>query len=92
LVAEGICACVNVVPGLRSIYRWQGKLCDDREQLLILKLPRSSLKALARRLPELHPYEVPELVVLPVVGGHRPYLEWVAGVAAGRRRPARATS
>lgn len=92
LVSEGICACVNVVPGLRSIYRWRGKLCDDREQLLILKLPGARLKALGKRLPELHPYDVPELVVLPVVGGHGAYLRWVADVASSRGRSARATS
>jgi periplasmic divalent cation tolerance protein len=77
LVGEKLCACVNIVPGLRSVYRWKGKLCDDREWLLVMKLPRRKLKALARRLPELHPYEVPELVALPVVGGHAPYLAWV---------------
>ena len=77
LVGEGLCACVNVVPGVRSIYRWKGKVCDDREWLLVMKLPKSKLKALSYRLPELHPYEVPELVALPVVGGHPPYLEWV---------------
>ncbi len=79
LVREGLCACVNLVPGVRSIYRWKGKVCDDREQLLVMKLPSSKLKALAKRLPELHPYEVPELVTLPVVGGHAPYLAWVRG-------------
>jgi periplasmic divalent cation tolerance protein len=77
LVSEGLCACVNVVPGVRSIYRWKGKLCDEGEELLVIKLPRAKLKALAKRLPELHPYEVPELVAVPVVGGYAPYLEWV---------------
>jgi periplasmic divalent cation tolerance protein len=79
LVGEHLCACVNLVPGVRSIYRWKGKLCDEREQLLVIKLPRASLKALAKRLLELHPYEVPELVALEVVGGNEKYLRWVTG-------------
>jgi periplasmic divalent cation tolerance protein len=79
LVEEGLCACVSIVPGVRSIYRWKGKLCDDREWLLVMKLRRAKLKAATKRLVELHPYEVPELLALPVVGGHAPYLKWVGG-------------
>ncbi len=78
LVDERLAACVNLVPGLRSIYRWQGAVCDDAETLAIIKTSRARLPALLARLPALHPYEVPEAVVLPVTDGHLPYLTWVA--------------
>jgi periplasmic divalent cation tolerance protein len=78
LVEEGLAACGNVVPGLRSIYRWEGKVHDDAEALLLLKTERRLLEALKARLPALHPYQVPELLALPVEGGLAPYLEWIA--------------
>ncbi len=78
LVEERLCACVNVVPGVRSLYRWKGKLHDDHELLLVMKLAAARVPALKKRLLELHPYEMPELVVLGVAGGHAPYLSWVA--------------
>lgn len=77
LVEEGLAACVNLVPGLRSIYRWQGAVHDDGETLAVIKTTRAGLPALLARLPRLHPYEVPEAIALPVVGGHLPYLAWV---------------
>ena len=77
LVDERLAACVNLVPAVRSIYRWQGELCDDTETLAIAKTTRDRAKALAARLVALHPYEVPEVIVLPVDGGHPPYLAWV---------------
>ena len=78
LVEEGLAACGNVVPGVRSIYRWEGKVQDDAEALLVLKTERRLVPALQARLPELHPYQVPELLVVPVEDGLAPYLEWVA--------------
>lgn len=78
LVDERLAACVNLVPGLRSIYRWQGAVHDDGETLAIIKTTRGRLPALLARLPDLHPYEVPEAIVLPVLAGHLPYLAWVA--------------
>ena len=78
LVEEGLVACGNVVPAIRSIYRWEGKVQDDAEALLVLKTERRLVPALKARLPELHPYQVPELLVLPVEDGLAPYLEWVA--------------
>ncbi len=77
LVEEGLVACVNVVPGLTSIYRWRGTVEREQEALLILKTTASAFDALRARLVELHPYEVPELVALDVGGGHGPYLDWV---------------
>lgn len=77
LVEEGLAACGNVVPGIRSIYRWEGKIQDEPEALLVLKTERRLVPALKARLPELHPYQVPELLVLPVEDGLVAYLEWV---------------
>jgi periplasmic divalent cation tolerance protein len=78
LVEEGLCACGNVVPSIRSIYRWEGKIHDDAEALLVLKTERRLVPELKARLPALHPYQVPELLVLPVEDGLGPYLEWLA--------------
>ncbi len=77
LVGEGLCACVNLVPAVRSIYRWQGKIHDDTETLAVIKTSRERAEAVITRLVALHPYEVPEAIVLPVDGGHAPYLAWV---------------
>jgi periplasmic divalent cation tolerance protein len=82
LVDERLAACVNVVPGVRSIYRWQGAVEDDAEVLLVIKTRAERLETLALRLRALHPYELPELVALPAVGGLGAYLEWVAKEAA----------
>lgn len=79
LVDEELAACVNLVPGVRSIYRWDGAVADDREQLAVIKTRRDRVDALIARLVALHPYEVPEAVVVPVDGGHPPYLAWVRG-------------
>ncbi len=78
LVEEGLAACGNVVPAIRSIYRWAGEIHDDAEALLVLKTERRLVPALKERLPALHPYQVPELLVLPVEDGLAPYLAWVA--------------
>lgn len=78
LVAEELCACVNLVPQVRSIYRWQGAVSEDAEALAIVKTTANRYEALARRLIELHPYEVPELIAVPLVDGHAPYLAWLA--------------
>ena len=79
LVEEGLAACGNVVPAIRSIYRWAGEVHDDAEALLVLKTERRLVPDLKNRLPPLHPYQVPELLVLAVEDGLAPYLEWVAG-------------
>jgi periplasmic divalent cation tolerance protein len=78
LVDEKLCACVNLVLGVRSIYRWRDAICDEPEVLAIVKTTDERVAALQVRLVELHPYEVPETIVVPTIGGHAPYLAWVA--------------
>jgi periplasmic divalent cation tolerance protein len=77
LVERRLAACVNVVPGLRSVYRWRGAVENETEVLLLIKTREERFAALREALVELHPYELPELVALPVVAGHAPYLAWI---------------
>ncbi|WNG61720.1 divalent-cation tolerance protein CutA [Archangium gephyra] len=77
LVEEGLAACGNVVPGLRSIYRWEGKVHDEPEVLLLLKTRASHFEALRERVVQLHPYQCPEVLRLDVPEGHAPYLQWI---------------
>jgi periplasmic divalent cation tolerance protein len=77
LVKEKLAACVNVVPGVRSIYVWKGKVCDGKELLLAIKTTRARYPEVERRVKELHPYSVPEVIALPVARGSAAYLAWV---------------
>jgi periplasmic divalent cation tolerance protein len=77
LVEERLAACVNLVPGIRSFYRWEGRVQDDAEVLLVVKTQEGRGAALAARVQELHPYELPEVLELPAVGGSDAYLDWV---------------
>ena len=77
LVEERLAACVNRIPGLRSVYRWEGALQEDAEELLIAKTRADRIAALAKRVADLHPYALPEVIALPVVGGSAAYLDWV---------------
>jgi periplasmic divalent cation tolerance protein len=78
LVEERLAACVQVLPGVRSIYWWEGTVQDDSETLLIVKTRAGRGEALEARVRALHPYAVPEVVRLDVAGGSAPYLAWVA--------------
>lgn len=78
LVEEHLAACVNRMPGVRSTYRWQGQTADEPEVLLVIKTVTSRYAALELRLKALHPYNVPEIIALPVVAGSAQYLAWVA--------------
>ena len=86
LVEARLADCVNVVPGLRSFHRWKGEVADDAEALLRVKTRLERFPALEARVKEHHPYEVPELVRIPIEGGSTDHLGWLdAQVAAGRR-------
>jgi periplasmic divalent cation tolerance protein len=78
LLDANLAACVNIMP-VRSLYRWKGESCDDGEHLLIIKTRRGLADAVIRALKAEHPGEVPEIIVLPVIAGHAPYLDWVYG-------------
>lgn len=77
LVNERLAACVNIIPGLRSIYRWEGKICDDREVLLVAKTKQTIFEKLKDRVRSLHPYTTPEIIAIPVTAGFEDYLAWV---------------
>ena len=77
LVERGLAACVNVVPGLVSIYRWKGQLERAEERLLLIKTRAERFEALREALVALHPYDVPEVLALPIAEGHAPYLAWL---------------
>lgn len=82
LVGEGLAACVNLVPGVTSVYRWQGEVCEDAEVLLVVKTTAARLDPLRARVLELHPYEVPELVALAPAAVEARYLAWLQAAAA----------
>jgi periplasmic divalent cation tolerance protein len=77
LVGERLAACVNRLPGISSTYRWQGAVTTEGEELLLIKTTARRFEALKSRLLELHPYELPELIAIPVERGHDAYLDWV---------------
>ena len=77
LVEERLAACVNIVPGVTSVYRWKGKIERDAEVLCLIKTRGSLLAKLSRRLTALHPYDVPEVIALRISGGAPPYLKWL---------------
>ncbi len=82
LVESRLAACVNIVPGARSIYAWQGEVCDETEVVALMKTTADRFDALRRELVELHPYDCPEVIALAVDAGHAAYLDWVVAQVA----------
>ena len=77
LVEERIAACVSIISPLRSIYRWEGRIWDEREWMLIIKTQKRRFAELERKVKSLHSYSVPEIIALPVVEGFASYLKWL---------------
>ncbi len=78
LVEEGLAACVNIQPSMTSVYRWKGKIETANESQLIIKSPVEHYADIEKRIVELHPYELPEIIVVPIVAGLEPYLAWLS--------------
>lgn len=83
LVEEKLVACANLVPEITSFFIWEGKLSEERETLLILKAPASQYPRIEARVKELHSYQVPEVIALPIAEGSPDYLKWVGSSAPG---------
>jgi periplasmic divalent cation tolerance protein len=78
LVQERLAACVNLLPAMESIYRWEGQVERETERQIVIKTARARLVALWERVRDLHPYDVPEFVVIPIIDGNDAYLRWIA--------------
>jgi len=88
LVQREEAACVNMVPMIRSIYRWKGKVCNEVEQLLVIKTTKATLADVSRTIKKLHSYELPEVLVLPITDGDESAIRWICdSVKGGRDKP-----
>ena len=85
LVGAHLAACVQILPEIESVYRWQGKIERQPEVLLIVKTTRAKFADIEREVRALHSYETPEIVAIPIVTGSAPYLEWLTKAATARR-------
>jgi periplasmic divalent cation tolerance protein len=83
LVEARVAACVNIVPGIQSIYQWKGAVQEDSEWMLVIKSTRSLFDQLSAELRKIHSYQVPEVLAIPVVAGSQEYLEWLDRETAG---------
>ena len=83
LVEAHLAACVNLIPGMISLYRWEGQVAQDQEFVLIAKTTESKLAALTAKAVALHSYDLPCVVAMPLVGGHTPFLQWIASETQG---------
>jgi periplasmic divalent cation tolerance protein len=83
LVEERLAACVNRIPAVQSVYRWQGKVEQSAEELLVIKTRADLFTALEKRVRELHSYSVPEVIALPILSGSENYLRWLGQQVAG---------
>lgn len=77
LLDHKLAACVNIVPSISSIYTWEGEVCVDEELLLIIKTTESAFDELVSAVKDIHPYDVPEIIALPLAAGSKDYLQWI---------------
>lgn len=84
LVEKKLAACVNIIPQIRSIYSWKGKVCDEIERLMVIKTRQDLFAALQASVRELHPYELPEIIALDIQEGLPDYLQWIDESTAGK--------
>jgi periplasmic divalent cation tolerance protein len=82
LVQEGLAACANIIPQIRSVYEWKGKICDERETLIIIKSREDLFERIRSRIKELHSYELPEITAIKLDRGDPAYLQWIESVLA----------
>jgi periplasmic divalent cation tolerance protein len=87
LVEKKLAACVNVMPAVRSFYRWKGVIEDEQESLLVIKSSRALFNDLRVEIEKLHSYEVPEVIAVPIVDGSEGYLEWLDRELAAKLEP-----
>lgn len=78
LVTRKLAACVNILPVMTSIYRWQGKLEQGQEHQLLIKTEQSCTNEVQSAIEQVHPYELPEIIVVPIMAGHKPFLNWIS--------------
>lgn len=81
LVESEAVACVNILGGVTSVYRWQGEVCKDQEYLLVVKTDRTRTSRVTQKLAQIHPYEEPELIFLPIESGSQSYLAWMTATS-----------
>jgi periplasmic divalent cation tolerance protein len=86
LVEEKLAACVNIIPGVESLYWWKGKIESSKEWMLVVKTQGKMVNRVVKRVKEIHSYEIPEVIALPIVEGNRDYLQWISDVLALRKR------
>jgi periplasmic divalent cation tolerance protein len=79
LVGRRVAACVNILSGVRSIYRWQGRICKDSEYMLVIKSMEEEVAGISATISELHSYELPEVLAIPIQHGEDNFMSWIAG-------------
>ena len=80
LVGERLAACVNIIPAVESLFFWKGKTCREREALMVVKTTAGRFEKMMRRVQQMHPYTVPEIIALPIVKGSADYLKWMGAM------------
>jgi len=80
LVEEKLAACINIIPGLTSVFYWGGKICQEKEVILFIKTNEGQLKKIINKIKNIHSYELPEILYFKINGGEKKYLQWIKGI------------